>query len=149
MNISQRMNEFILKTSKWLGSEYRKIVKSTFDLVFSFFPMFVLCFILIVQERIDFLINMTDPIFLAATLFAEGLWRILDAKLIDGDALKIVGFLGAIGCCVIAVPMVIAENPEYSALRTLMVKDAFHTARGWLVIASAAYGFIIRYRLQK
>lgn len=132
---------------------WAKIVRATLDLTLSFFPVFVLAFILIVDERLDDMARMSDVIFLAATLFAEGAWRLHcatadGARLPDHESLFLVGILGTTFSCLIAVLMVYADGPHYADLKALVAKRSFLEAKASLCVAAAVFGFAVRYKLQ-
>jgi hypothetical protein len=55
-----------------VARHFDAIAEAIFDLVFSFFPVFVLLFVLLLLRTPDKLGEMSDVLFLCATLFAEG-----------------------------------------------------------------------------
>lgn len=144
----QSIATFLKRVKDRISQVYRKSVNSIFDLAFTFFPMIVLMLVLWLQDRLYTLASLTDPAFLAATLFAEGSWRIRFGKTPDETALHIIGLLGAVVGSVIAAIMVISDNPPYKVLKLLIEGDNFRIAGAWLLAGSILYGFAVRYKLQ-
>lgn len=142
----------LLKNATYVA--WSKTKAATIDLFFSFFPVYVLGLVLFLSEIPESLRERTDTVYLAATLFAEGWWRIYNAPTgalprEDRTAGQIFGFAGAVVASLLAAIMTLSEDHRYSALLGLTRNQEFHMMKSIAVIGSLIYAFIVRWKLHR
>ena len=114
------------------------------DLFWTFFPVFIVVFILALVGRLENLLHRTDLILSASVLFAEGWSRSRSAHHENRAFLQFIGFIGSLFTVILSSIMLLVEVGGITQLASVVESSRFSIFHYLLLILSVLYGLIVR-----
>ena len=118
---------------------------ATKELLWSFFPVFIVVFVLFLFGKTDSLLYRSDLILVAAVLWAEGWARTKKASKFERPPLIVLGFFGSMISVVLAVMMLLNEIGEVK-LSHVIDSWRFSVFYYPCLIGAVLYGWWVRVR---
>lgn len=124
-------------------------VRAWADLIWSFFPIFVVVLALSLFGKADDLAARSDLVLSAAVLFAEGWWKIRRESpwAFSKAAYDMIGFLGASTAIFLATVMLLAEIGGIDQLTKITTTDRFNALKVGVECISVLYAFAVRMKI--
>lgn len=94
-----------------------RIVGGLVDLLWSFFPVFLVALVLALVGKGHLITERSDLILAAAVVFAEGSWRARRGWLFTGASRQLIGVLGAVVSTVLLVFVLLVEVEQVDRKR--------------------------------
>lgn len=117
------------------------------DLFWSFFPLFLIAFVLAILGRLEHIAERSDLAICAAVLFGEGWWRVRKIDAARTPRLDLLGKVGAAAGVLMAALLLLSELRLTSKLILFVSSGAYIVAQMILLVFAIGYALVVRMRI--
>ena len=131
-------------------SFWSKLSQASIEVLITFFPLYVVAFVLVLSGHLSDLWSRPDVALLSAVLFAEGWWKMRDANRTsehERRAMELYGLFGALTGSLIASFQVLNELHLFKDLKTVTLNPNIDMLQLAVFLLAFLYAITVRFIL--